>query len=342
MNDDYSKGHYWALNEVPQTKFAGLNDQQWLSTDSESAFDKNKPNGWSKDSITYNLNKHGYRSDEFIDDERFTIVNYGCSSTLGVGVKHEDVWTHKLSTKIQSRNGVDVKTYNLGVGGASMDMICRTIYQTLPILKPDLIFVLFTNPYRFEFQDDDGFVAQIIAPDKDTEKLYETVANQYSCENNFYKNFYIMEAMFARYNKPWLFSSTIEQSDILSTHDNFAGYFDDHYKTNDYARDLRHAGIKTHDNMAENFFNTYKQFDKMDNAKKIIDFLTNYIGEEWLKHNNITISKETTFSELNFDLFDESATIRFLRTGDYCMYYENNEWFHAVSDLIDYVIGNKS
>ena len=92
-------------------------------------------------SIQYKLNKKGYRAPEFeeLDYNKYRIACFGCSYTFGVGVKNEDTWPEQL------RNSGDIpddsQIWNMGIPGASNDMIARHIYLSAPILQPQIIFI---------------------------------------------------------------------------------------------------------------------------------------------------------------------------------------------------------
>lgn len=108
----------------------------WWGRDSNP---KKNPNSEYNDTdITYSWNSYGFRSDEFVDDGRDSIMVVGCSHTVGVGCPLEHTWPHFLKNKINP----NLKVYNLSSSSSSSDFVARTIYRTLEILKPKAVFVL--------------------------------------------------------------------------------------------------------------------------------------------------------------------------------------------------------
>jgi len=253
--------HNWMYNDgIPHGQMGGAKIRKWSGPDSEKNFNKNKPAGWTKDSITYEYNQHGYRSIDFVENDNFTVASYGCSYVVGVGIKQEDTWAQKLCNKIEHHDDIPVNNFNFGIGASSMDMICRTMYKSLPIIKPDLVTILFTTPYRFELHDDDGYARQLSSGGT-RKKIFEIIGNYNSCQNNFDKNFIAIDALMHNLNIPWMFSIWGSKKPALESHINFVEYFDKHYDGDDMARDLQHPGVLRNDRMAENFFQKYKQRD---------------------------------------------------------------------------------
>jgi len=68
--------------------------------------------------IEYNLNKHGYRTPEFESiDWTKSLVCFGCSVTLGIGVDEKNSWPTKLGEFLK------ISIVNLGQGGVGIDYI---------------------------------------------------------------------------------------------------------------------------------------------------------------------------------------------------------------------------
>ena len=86
--------------------------------------------------ITYKFNKFGFRSDEFVDDGRDSILSVGDSFTVCIGVPYEHSWPYILSKKFD-----DCKNYNLGLSAVSGDYVVRAVSKTIEILKPKAVFV---------------------------------------------------------------------------------------------------------------------------------------------------------------------------------------------------------
>lgn len=91
----------------------------------------------SNTDITYKWNTYGFRSDEFVDDDRDSIIAIGDSFTMGLGSAVEHTWPEVLRTKFS-----DTKLYNLGLAVCSTDYVVRAIAKTIDVLRPRAVFVL--------------------------------------------------------------------------------------------------------------------------------------------------------------------------------------------------------
>lgn len=91
---------------------------------------------YSDTDITYTWNTHGFRSDEFVDDGRDSILTIGDSCTIGIGCPVEHTWPGILRKKFP-----DTKLYNLGLAAASSDYVVRAIAKTIDVLCPRAVFV---------------------------------------------------------------------------------------------------------------------------------------------------------------------------------------------------------
>ena len=125
----------------------------WLSTDSLSTFEKLSKahqgywNQRQRDNnpIKYDLNKYGFRSDEFPEKEcRESITFIGCSNTVGIGVAKEDSWTYQVANEL----GLD--EINLGIAAGSSDSAFRVYNEWQPIHKSKITCFLLPPPNRLE------------------------------------------------------------------------------------------------------------------------------------------------------------------------------------------------
>jgi hypothetical protein len=91
---------------------------------------------YSDTDITYKWNTHGFRSDEFINDGRDSIIAIGDSSVIGIGLPVEHTWPSMLREKFPN-----TKLYNLGLAAASSDYVVRAIAKTIDVLCPRAVFV---------------------------------------------------------------------------------------------------------------------------------------------------------------------------------------------------------
>jgi hypothetical protein len=118
-----------------------------------------------KDSVIYNINSMGYRSDEFIENRQ--MVFSGCSQTFGVGVLNDGVWGNVLSKRLK------IDPYNLGLGGKSVQF---TVQNLISFFKeygnPKFLFCLFPEFTRIEMKSDVSFMKSKYIIEKEGFKTY--------------------------------------------------------------------------------------------------------------------------------------------------------------------------
>ena len=109
-------------------------------------------NGSDEGNCYYTFNELGFRGDS-PKKKGLRIMSVGCSHTEGIGVHNHQTWPHLLSKLLP--NGVDL---NLGISGRSNDYIARTILAWTDYMKPSIVLVMYTYPYRREFYRETGEV----------------------------------------------------------------------------------------------------------------------------------------------------------------------------------------
>lgn len=220
----------------------------WLPTDTEYLFDKNMKNkstrrslesaGWTKDSIRYQFNNYGFRSDDDFDIENPLPGNIflGDSFTDGVGLNIEDTWGYKLNQRF---GGI---FYNLGQGGTGIDAQYRLFKAWAPLVKPKKAFTIgsleprreFITPttrYQVAFWDDENknFFQKCLSHDSETIISYHRTLDAIK--------------KIAQDHRIELYSLSAEiQSEAA-----IIG------KQTHYARDLIHYGPAYHDYLVNNF-----------------------------------------------------------------------------------------
>lgn len=105
-------------------------------------------NNWIDREILYTFNSNGFRSDEFNNDQP-GYVALGCSFTMGIGLPKEDVWCWQVGDYFK------LKTWNLGLGGGSLDQCFRLATYWLEKLNPRFVILLEPPKTRFEVLDND-------------------------------------------------------------------------------------------------------------------------------------------------------------------------------------------
>lgn len=107
----------------------------WIPMDTQENYNRLKKKGYyssnkfAVESFKYELNKHGFRCDDFntIDFSKKSIVYLGCSHTFGIGSPEEDIWCSMLHKLLQEHYNTEFNLINLGVPGGSIDDYLRFI-----------------------------------------------------------------------------------------------------------------------------------------------------------------------------------------------------------------------
>ena len=243
--------------------------RKWDSADSEELFDKNKPEGWTKDCITYSYNSYGYRSQEFIKNGNYTVLSIGCSNTYGIGLPLEYTWPERFRIKLEEKIQQSVNNFNFAIGGQGNDYIARVLYNVIPIIQPDLVLILFSQSSRREYVADDNHAhtigswhagnerrkkAGISKRDNEIINAYVTLQNEYSDQYNFLKNYNFIKLILQ--DIPFFTSTwSADNDEFFKATNNYAGYFK--RVENDLARDQIHSGPITMENLATRLYNKY-------------------------------------------------------------------------------------
>jgi hypothetical protein len=239
---------------------------QWLFSDNIAAWEKYQPNPYSKDSIGYDLNEFGFRSDAFITCEH-RMVFIGCSYTKGIGLPLEETFSHIIYTEIKKNINIDFPYWNIGVGSAGLDTISRIFFHFRKILRPQVVVALFPD-YRLEFIKNNAWEA-VLPTNTDSNSIFETntfLINPEVMRYNTQKNLSFIDLLLSE-NNSQLFWDTwaLKNYDInsLSKLENFQNSIDS-WNTlkrinikSPKARDGVHAGKKQHEQFAQVILNRF-------------------------------------------------------------------------------------
>jgi hypothetical protein len=203
--------------------------------------------GWTQpNAITYRINKYGFRSDEFVDNESI-MVALGCSFTLGTGLPVQDIWPTLVGRVL------GLKVYNLAWGGNSADTCFRLAEYWLPQLQPKLVCMLTPPNTRLELLTDNTahLKAEVFLPESKSLLFSSTdtylkywYANEENARLNSIKNKLAIEKMCNILGiKLLMYDSMTEMTRSREE----VGY----------ARDYMHAGPIGHRMLADKFIRDY-------------------------------------------------------------------------------------
>src|SRR5579871_6877658 len=150
--DDFSPSatELWQLGRIPRSPLPGTQrSYQWLHSDSEANYIERGNKEFSPESISYEFNSMGYRSDEF---EEFglapALMFVGCSNTLGIGVPWDALWTTLVTQHFRRAWNMPIRQYNLAWSATGADHVAMMVHQCIDILKPVAVFVLWSYVNR--------------------------------------------------------------------------------------------------------------------------------------------------------------------------------------------------
>ena len=194
--------------------------------------------GWTADSISYNINNYGYRSDEdFFEGDKCNVY-LGCSYTIGEEVPYVNTWPYIVNKYLN-----DYKLYNLGISGAGPETCYRVLKGFSSIVNIQRVFLLLPNVDRREI-------------------FYRNVWTQINANSSLLDKHMILSL----FSNEEIYTNKIKTLDAIRyvcLVNNIPLYLLDMYddrlqqiQHNDRtARDLSHIGIKGHAQLAEMFIN---------------------------------------------------------------------------------------
>jgi hypothetical protein len=227
-----------------------------------------------KEEFTYNFDEYGYRyhKSKYDLNNNNKIFCFGCSFTMGDGIKFEDTWPFLLGKFFNDNYYI----YNYGVSGTSNNSIYRRIYQFIKYLEcnnleyPKYIFVYFTEFKRDEILSikNKNINIKHIGPwEKDHETYLKSKLHIHFLFE-FIKNFKMIDEMCLSRNIKWYWSTwdpyfKFFSKEILQTYLNLNTILDSNYvkviKKLDLARDNSHRGIETNKITAKDFYELTQQ-----------------------------------------------------------------------------------
>jgi len=221
-------------------------------------------------SIIYSMNEHGYRSNSLKDKSDFNILTLGCSWTMGIGVKNENIWPTQLVNKIGKGT-----LFNYGNYGVSTSFIAKTFHKFVSSeFSPDITFIMWPGFSRRDYIKEDGSFKKvggfrqarstdIVWKNEDEDTLFIQLRNDYQDLMIFWEAYTLVE--------------TIAKLNNIKVYHTIAGYYYDVfkelklylnstinpntffepincYKNDSLARDCEHPGENWHIQFANSFY----------------------------------------------------------------------------------------
>jgi hypothetical protein len=282
--------YLFSTEQIPYTSCREIGTVQWFGHDSEQRYRKNPHPVFGTEDIIYQFNSHGYRCPEFSLRDRgsnraINVVYLGASVTLGTGLAEDKTYPSIFARILQNYLGIPVINWNLGVGGASADLMSRTLLSALPVLKPDLVILTFPPTMaRREYISEDGryfacqprnltnnLLTNIADPElANVYKSHRKLLSSYNDLLNFYKNYQVCESLCDRAEIMWLFAgcklSLFDEIKHLICAEKLLDRspypLAEKYRENPeigLARDMLHPGIQPTQELAGAFFVRFKE-----------------------------------------------------------------------------------
>jgi hypothetical protein len=260
----------WRSKDLLLPRFAGV-ECQWMPGDTEERWETiatSELTNYRPDSFNYKFNEFGYRCEGFrpIEQPKLRVLYIGCSLTVGIGLPATETWAYKLQKKINAAYNLESPYWNLAHGGKSFDYAVRSLYLAIPLLKPDIVFLLLPPQLRFEWLADKMLhdIGSWHMPNDSLLDVYTDRQHAYQ----FSKNMRFLELLAEKHNfeffwSPW---EPLENNDLSSKAQARRWKFEA-WKLREWfapprARDGMHPGPAYHDILSGAVFAELK--DKLD------------------------------------------------------------------------------
>jgi len=251
---------YWQKGRIPPSpQYPDVAFRRWFSSDSRENYLARGNRDFSEESIGYEFNSLGYRGPELERaDGEAAVLFLGDSFTAGIGLPWEGVWTTLLVERLALLWGKPVRQFNLAWPATSCDYPPMMVHQTVELLNPQAVFVLWTLRARITwFPDATRFVRLMPHYYFDNElhrkshEAYLRLATPSNAFFNFVRNVLMVSERLARLDIPFYWGTVEPMSvDLLRAYlpiDGFIGTL----QPCDAARDNEHPGLRTHAHFAD-------------------------------------------------------------------------------------------
>lgn len=221
----------YGYSDLTERKFTVFN------SDTEQLFNESlatQPADWEyrHKEIVYQRNEYGHRS-KSVNDMTDFILCTGCSLTEGIGLHNDDIYPSLLGKEL------NLDVYNLGLASSGQDLIYYNLSLWFKNIqkKPKLIVIQDTYDDRAYIPKNGGIlplgpwfdrIPKGLLTNTETDNFKNLVMSEFS---EHYNN--LMKDMFLNHVKD------LNIPVIVVNPDKFIPL--------DYARDLKHPGVKTHE-----------------------------------------------------------------------------------------------
>ena len=259
-------GRFWMRGEIPVVAtdiIPASSEMLWLYNDQP-----HHAAGPYKDvRVVYRTNAHGFRSREIdLASPSRKIMFVGCSYTMGVGMPYDEVWTSVAMQQIEESLGEPFEQHNFGYSGHGNDFFAMVVHQVLPVLKPDLLVVLFTEFSRRTLHHRHGrlmaFLPNHVIPEfKAEHEAFIRLQSESHDFMDFVRQHSLIDATARLCGIPWAWQTwgrsalpppaqlkkyVRTDNMIDSTFPTYGHLATDDAMRNDLARDGKHPGPRSH------------------------------------------------------------------------------------------------
>lgn len=110
--------------------------------------------------IRYISNSVGFRCDEFELTEQPVIVFIGCSFTFGHGLPVQDIWAHRIISKLREEVNPNIRYFNIARQGAGLDTMVRALLAFKQFAVPHVVVGLIPERSRTELYLENNYVIE--------------------------------------------------------------------------------------------------------------------------------------------------------------------------------------
>lgn len=184
----------------------------------------------------YRLNSYNYRSDEFKKEhDGLHILFMGCSVTMGIGLKLDEMWTVKLLNNISKTSKVSGHFNVAKYGYSSYSSIHAAFKYFKEIGKPDIIFYNIPNFTRAHRLTKNGKASiQVLEKNDDAR-----IISNFNATNifTFFQTYHMLE-LFCKMNGIRLISFSWDASENENYTNTIDNLVNNHLSTNDIFKDF--------------------------------------------------------------------------------------------------------